>query len=130
MLEREGIVPQDAGSRYSFLTRTAQRRDAVCLRAGAHRSFDRGKACGIRRSSSPHPRECETVATAAAGCLDDAAPVGVYLSDLANFEAIDQIYRTFFEEPLPARTTIQAGLDAVDIEVDAIIALSREDAER
>jgi 2-iminobutanoate/2-iminopropanoate deaminase len=70
------------------------------------------------------------VATAAAGCLDDAAPVGVYLSDLANFEAIDQIYRTFFEEPLPARTTIQAGLNAVDIEVDAIIALSREDAER
>ena len=68
------------------------------------------------------------VAAAAGARLEDAVRVGVYLTDLANFEAMDAIYRTFFEEPLPARTTIQAGLNAVDIEIDAIIALKRTDA--
>ena len=32
------------------------------------------------------------------------------------------------QDPLPARTTVQAGLNAVDIEIDTIIGLSREDA--
>lgn len=50
--------------------------------------------------------------------------VGVYLTDLANFEAMDAIYRTYFEDLLPARTTIQVGLNAVQIEIDAIIALN------
>ena len=32
------------------------------------------------------------------------------------------------EDPLPVHTTIQAGLNSVNIEIDAIIGLSREDA--
>lgn len=61
------------------------------------------------------------VAVAAGGRLEDAVRVGVYLADLANFEEMDTIYQTFFEQPFPARTTLQVGLNGVDVEIDAVI---------
>lgn len=64
------------------------------------------------------------VAEAAGGRLEDAVKVGVYLADLANFEEMDRLYRTFFTDPLPARTTVQVGLNGVAIEIDAIIGLN------
>ena len=63
------------------------------------------------------------VAEAAGGSLADAVRVGVYLQDLDDFPAMNEVYRTFFDEPRPARTTIQAGLLGFDIEVDAVLAL-------
>ncbi len=63
------------------------------------------------------------VAAAAGARLEDALRVGVFLSDLTHFEEMDAIFRTFFGEPLPARTTVQVGLNGVDIEIDAIIAV-------
>ena len=61
------------------------------------------------------------VAAAAGGSLADAVRVGVYLRDMGNFEAMNEIYREFFPEPLPARTTIQSNLPGLEIEVDAVL---------
>lgn len=48
---------------------------------------------------------------AAAGCgLEDVVKVNAYLADLADFDAYNTVYREFFVEPYPARTTVQAGL--------------------
>ena len=63
------------------------------------------------------------VAEAAGGSLADAVRVGVYLRDMENFAAMNEIYREFFPEPLPARTTIQSDLPGFEIEVDAVVAL-------
>lgn len=63
------------------------------------------------------------VAAAAGGSLDDAVRVGVYLRDMRNFAAMDALYREFFSEPLPARSTIQSDLPGFGIEVDAILSL-------
>jgi enamine deaminase RidA (YjgF/YER057c/UK114 family) len=59
---------------------------------------------------------------AAAGCgLDDVQKVNVYLSDLADFEGFNEVYRTAFAEPFPARTTVQVGLPpGLLIEVEAV----------
>jgi reactive intermediate/imine deaminase len=65
------------------------------------------------------------VAQAAGGSLGDAVRVGVYLRDMANFEEMNRIYRDFFPEPLPARTTIQSDLPGFEIEVDAVLLLER-----
>jgi len=64
-----------------------------------------------------------SVAAAAGGSLADAVRVGVYLRDMDNFAAMNEIYREFFPEPLPARTTIQSNLPGFEIEVDAVLAL-------
>lgn len=45
----------------------------------------------------------------------------VYLADMAHWEEMNEPYRTFFDEPFPARSTISVGLPAnVLIEIDAI----------
>lgn len=43
---------------------------------------------------------------------------------------MDAVCREFFTGPLPARTTIQAGLPGISIEVDAIVALATPSADR
>ena len=65
------------------------------------------------------------VAEAAGGSLADAVRVGVYLRNMENFASMNELYREFFPEPLPARTTIQSDLPGFEIEVDAILLLER-----
>jgi reactive intermediate/imine deaminase len=66
-------------------------------------------------------RNLAAVAEAGGGKLSEAVRVGVYLSDMTNFEAMDAIYREFFSEPFPARSTIQTALPGFPIEIDAIV---------
>lgn len=53
------------------------------------------------------------------------AKATVYLADLAEFEAMNAIYRTYFPDPAPARATIQAARLPRDarVEIDLIAAL-------
>ena len=58
----------------------------------------------------------------AAGCtLEDVVKVNAYLADLADFDAYNAVYREFFAEPYPARTTVQAGLPpGMLVEIEAV----------
>lgn len=58
----------------------------------------------------------------AAGCtLNDCVKVTVYLSDMANYDRFNTIYKTKFIEPYPTRTTVQAVLwHHIQIEIDVI----------
>lgn len=48
---------------------------------------------------------------AAAGCtLADVFKVNIYLADLADWSRFNTVYEQLMEEPLPARTAIQAVL--------------------
>ena len=55
--------------------------------------------------------------------MDQAVKVQVYLKHNSDFEAMNLVYRRYFQEPFPARTTIQSDLRLSLIEVDAVIAL-------
>ena len=59
---------------------------------------------------------------AAAGCgLEDVVKVHAYLSDLGDFDEYNAVYREFFTEPYPARTTVQAGLPpGLLVEIEAV----------
>src|SRR4051812_9680153 len=63
----------------------------------------------------------DAVARAAGGSLARAVRVGVYLSDLADFDEMNEEYVRHFEQPLPARTTIQSDLVGFDVEIDAVV---------
>jgi reactive intermediate/imine deaminase len=65
------------------------------------------------------------VAEAAGGSLADAVRVGVFLRDMDNFASMNDIYREFFPDPWPARTTVQSDLPGFAIEVDAVLSLDR-----
>lgn len=57
----------------------------------------------------------------AAGCgFEDVLKVTAYIVDPADFAAFNEIYRQYFVEPYPARTTIVSGLLGFKVEIDAI----------
>ena len=65
----------------------------------------------------------QAVAAAAGASLGDFVKVNAYLSDMANFPRFNEIYRRYFEEPFPARTTVHSALPGFMIEVDGIAVL-------
>lgn len=66
------------------------------------------------------------VAEAAGGSLADIVRVGIYVTDLANFAAVNAVMAEYFKQPYPARSTIEvAGLPkGAPVEVDAVMVLS------
>jgi 2-iminobutanoate/2-iminopropanoate deaminase len=54
--------------------------------------------------------------------FSDVARTTVYLADMDDFPAMNEAYRSYFSEPYPARSTIQAARLPRDarIEIDAI----------
>jgi 2-iminobutanoate/2-iminopropanoate deaminase len=68
----------------------------------------------------------DAVARAAGGSLRNAVRCGMYISDMKHFDEMDAEYRRFFDEPMPARTTIQSDLVGFDVEGDAVVWLGDE----
>ncbi len=64
------------------------------------------------------------VCRAAGGSLEHVVRVGIYLTDLADFAAVNAVMASHFGAPYPARSTIEvSGLPrGAHIEVDAILA--------
>ena len=59
---------------------------------------------------------------AAGSSLDDVVKCNVYLRDINDFAAMNDVYKTFFSAPFPARTTIQAGAlpGRIAVEIECI----------
>ena len=57
----------------------------------------------------------------AAGCeLSDVIKVTAFLSDLGNFPPFNSVYREYFEEPYPARSTVGVALPpGILVEIEA-----------
>lgn len=43
-----------------------------------------------------------------------------YLADIKDFDEFDAVYREFFNAPYPARSTVEAGLKGIKVEIDAM----------
>ena len=74
-------------------------------------------------------RQClsnvEAVLAAAGASLDDVLRVGVFLAHRSDFDGMNEVYRTIFREPPPARTTVYVGLPGeLRVEIDALAVLS------
>ena len=64
----------------------------------------------------------QALVEAAGLTMSHVARTTVYLADMNDFAAMNEVYRTFFTEPFPARSTVQAARLPRDsrIEIDAI----------
>jgi reactive intermediate/imine deaminase len=69
----------------------------------------------------------QAVCAAAGGSFSDVVRVGIYLTDLANFAAVNAVMKEYFRESYPARSTI--GVRELPrgaaVEVDAIMVLAQ-----
>lgn len=69
-------------------------------------------------------RNLAIVLEAAGKDLGDVVRVGVYLTDMAHFAAMNAVYGRHFAEPYPARTTVAVAalpLGAA-VEIDVVVA--------
>ena len=59
---------------------------------------------------------------AAGSSLDHVVKCNVYLRDINDFPAMNEVYATYFTAPFPARTTIQAGAltGGIAVEIECI----------
>ena len=64
---------------------------------------------------------------AAGSSLDHVVKCNVYLRDINDFAAMNEVYATFFSAPFPARTTIQAGAlpGGIAVEIECIAKKAR-----
>ncbi|HEY0310432.1 MAG TPA: RidA family protein [Luteimonas sp.] len=65
------------------------------------------------------------VCDAAGGSFDDIVRVGLYLTNLAQFAAVNAVMAEYFQAPYPARSTIEVSAlpRGAAFEVDAVMAL-------
>ena len=61
---------------------------------------------GVAAQAEQALRNLAAVLEAAGRTLDDVVRVGVYLTDMGDFAAMNEVYARAFEPPYPARTTI------------------------
>ena len=67
----------------------------------------------------------KAVVAAAGGTMDDIVRVGLYLTDLSQFAAVNAVMAEYFASPYPARSTIEVSAlpKGVLFEVDAVMVL-------
>lgn len=67
----------------------------------------------------------QAVCVAAGGSFDQVVRLGLYLTDLDNFAAVNAVMGDYFKAPYPARSTIEvSGLPRGAVfEVDAVMVL-------
>ena len=70
-------------------------------------------------------RNLEAVCREARTGLVKALKCTVYLTDMADFPVVNKVYQRFFEEPYPARCTVQVAAlpRGGRVEIDAVVAL-------
>ncbi len=70
-------------------------------------------------------KNLDAIAKEAGTNLDNAVKTTVYLADINDFAAVNQVYAQYFKEPFPARSAFQvAALPlGADVEVEAVFQL-------
>ncbi|GAB4345729.1 MAG: RidA family protein [Gammaproteobacteria bacterium] len=65
------------------------------------------------------------VAEAAGGSMADFVKLTIYLTDLANFDAVNSVMKRFFREPYPARAAVGVGAlpKGAAVEVEGVLVL-------
>jgi aminoacrylate peracid reductase len=64
----------------------------------------------------------KAIVEAGGGRMSDITKTTVYITDMANFAAMNEVYKTYFPSEPPARATVKADLVNKDflVEIDAI----------
>ena len=67
-------------------------------------------------------KNCQAALALAGASLEDVVKVGVYLTDVNNFAAMNAVYREYFPGSPPARTTVGVPLARLGllIEIDMV----------
>ena len=76
---------------------------------------------GIEEQTRQTLENVKTCVEAGGLTMDDVVKVNAYLADLADFPGYNEVYKEYFDQPYPVRTSVQVGLPAgVLVEIEAV----------
>lgn len=80
---------------------------------------------GIEAEAEQVFRNLAAIAEAAGGSLNDAVKINISLTDLGDFNSVNEVMARHVNEPYPARACVQVAAlpKGVAIEVEAILAV-------
>jgi 2-iminobutanoate/2-iminopropanoate deaminase len=84
-------------------------------------------AGGVAEQTARVLENLRAVLEAAGASLDSVVKTTVYLKDMADFAAMNEVYARYFADPAPARATVEAARLPRDVrvEIDCIAAVPR-----
>ncbi|MFQ5913940.1 MAG: RidA family protein [Nitrospinota bacterium] len=100
----------------------------IVFTAGQDARDASGKLAGVGDMAA-QTEQClknlQAVLAEAGATLDDVVKCTVFLSDIRYFETMNEVYRTFFPDEKPARSTVEARLALPEmlVEVEAVAVL-------
>lgn len=74
----------------------------------------------IREQTRVVLNNIRVILEAAGATMHDVVKCGVFLEDLKDFGAMNEVYREFLGPTFPARTTVGTSLLGIKVEIDAI----------
>lgn len=77
---------------------------------------------GIQAQTKQVLQNLQAILNAEGASLQNVVKTTIYLQDLDDFKAMNEVYATYFTEPYPARATVEAAAlpRGVLIEIEAI----------
>ena len=77
---------------------------------------------GIKNQTKQILENLKAVLSASGSSLQDVVKTTVYLTNMLDFAAMNEVYATYFSEPYPARSTVQVAKLPKDvaIEIDVV----------
>jgi 2-iminobutanoate/2-iminopropanoate deaminase len=79
----------------------------------------------IRSETERTLKNIQAILIAAGSSLEHVVRFGVFLSDLNDFAAMNEIFHKFFPSDSPARSTVGVRLPNIKIEIDCIAQVSK-----
>lgn len=123
MTQNRGWTPVQAGKppvgAYSPAVRAG---DFVFLSGQVPVDSETGELIGDDVATQTHAvlDRIERVLGLAGAKLRDVVSVTAYLADINDWDAFNDAYKTRFETPFPARTTVGAGLHGFLVEISVV----------
>jgi 2-iminobutanoate/2-iminopropanoate deaminase len=77
---------------------------------------------GIQAEARQALSNIRAIVEGCGGSLSNTVKVQLFLRDMADFNAVNEVWPEFFPEPWPVRTTIQSNI-AYSLAVDVVVAL-------
>jgi 2-iminobutanoate/2-iminopropanoate deaminase len=90
------------------------------------------EAGDIRSQTRRVLQNIRAILEASGSSLRDAVKLGVFLADLGDFAAMNEVFREFFPENPPARTTVGCVLpkSTMKVEIDCVARVRAKAAKR
>ena len=79
----------------------------------------------VRAETRRTLKNIKAILESAGSSMKEVVRVGVFLSDMKNFAAMNEVYAEFFPKDPPARTTVGVSMPKIKVEIDCIARVSK-----